>query len=231
MEWAEGLEREADSIESDRDALRWALGSISVLFDRRATATVSDRNFSAKILRWSEWVWRIIVPMQIVMFLMDVFSSKYLSYRIGSGLLAFSWIYWAISQILDELRNRKEPPLADRNARLLFGIENNMRRLTRFRSIRRWFPEFVTVTICVGVILRFSGGILENSIWTGFVVIGGVIVIWIQCMDTPKKIQARIDRMNALITEGPPVNMKRPFKRLHSDHWGRPLTSKPESNL
>lgn len=35
-EWAEGLEREAEVIESDWAALRWAIGSTRVLLDRRA---------------------------------------------------------------------------------------------------------------------------------------------------------------------------------------------------
>ena len=51
-----------------------------------------------------------------------------------------------------------------------------------------------------------------------------IFFVWLALYppDTPAKIQSRIERMDALIAEGPQVNLKRSVKRLQSDHWGRP---------
>ena len=40
-EWAEGSERETAVIESDLAALRWALGSMCILLDRREAPMIS----------------------------------------------------------------------------------------------------------------------------------------------------------------------------------------------
>jgi hypothetical protein len=58
-EWAEGLEREANVIENDWAALRWALGSTRVLFDRReATIHSLDEvpDATQKFLNAAAWI-------------------------------------------------------------------------------------------------------------------------------------------------------------------------------
>ena len=54
-EWAEGLEREAAVIESDWAALRWSIGSMRVLLDRRAARLTSLDEVPAATQKLVDW--------------------------------------------------------------------------------------------------------------------------------------------------------------------------------
>jgi hypothetical protein len=75
----------------------------------------------------------------------------------------------------------------------------------------------------MGFVLAFRG---EGHLWGRF--IGFVLILLCSLPDTPAKIQSRIERMDTLIAEGPPADLTLPDKRLHSDHWGRSQTPKPD---
>jgi hypothetical protein len=46
--------------------------------------------------------------------------------------------------------------------------------------------------------MSFEGA---DGIFTGFVIAGGAIVVWLLCLDTPEKIQVRLMRVNERIAE------------------------------
>jgi hypothetical protein len=113
--------------------------------------------------------------------------------RAGAGPMAFGWAYWATTSVLGWLRERNAPPLSDIQATTLFLREELERRLERFRSVRRWFPILATVAIFSGYFLTFGGVSLISS---GVVIAGGLFAIRLQCLESPKRIQGRIERMD-----------------------------------
>jgi hypothetical protein len=137
-----------------------------------------------------------------------------------------TWGYGAACSVFDWLRERWQPPISDIVAYRLFLREGLDIKLARYRTVRRWFPVLASLSGLMGFVLAFQG---EGHLWGRFIGFG--LILLFSLPDTPAKIQSRIERMDARIAEKLPVNMKLPAKRLYSEHWGRSLTSKQESNL
>jgi hypothetical protein len=121
-----------------------------------------------------------------------------------------TWGYGAACSVSDWLRERWQPPPSDIQAYRLFLREGLELKLARYRTVRRWFPEFANLAGWVGLFLIFG-----DHFWVYF-----MAVLWLSLHrpDTPAQIQSRIERMDALIARVQQVG----FKRLQSDHWGRP---------
>lgn len=228
-EWAEGLEREAAVIESDWAALRWAMGSTRVLLDRRVNPVGALREAASRPLMW--WVWPIVMVIQIIVNSADALRAYNWHDRIAYGLISFGWMYWSTFSLADWLWQRNAPPDSDIEASWRFRRMTLERQLQQIRSVRRWYALLVPLSMCTGFAMTSEGNGAWGTVSTGVVIVTGAIAIWMLCLDTPSKLEARLRRVNERIAAGPPVNLKLNGKRLHSEHWGRPLTSKQGSNL
>jgi hypothetical protein len=115
-EWAEGLAREVTFIEGDGTALRWALGSVRVLFDRSAPInSLADALAIAKKYVKSVrggGAGLIIVITQGPWYAYRFFHATSPHMRAGCAMVVFSAIA-AIILLLIEWRKMKEPPSDD----------------------------------------------------------------------------------------------------------------------
>ena len=113
-EWAEGLEREAEVIESDWAALRWALGSTRVLLDRRRAPLTSLDEIPAETQKLVEMARKhvgILLAMSTTFGLIDLlgfFRARSNMGRAGASLVVLAWIL-AGTYLLMERRRLKEP--------------------------------------------------------------------------------------------------------------------------
>jgi hypothetical protein len=198
-EWAEGLAREADFVKDDWAALAWEIGSTRVLLDRRVAPAGNCGNVPSRPPLWRVWLISIVV--QILTSCIFAFRGTDWQDRIGWGLVAFGWVYWAACQVIDWLSERNAPPISDIESYRLFSRAKLERRLKRYTSVRRWFPVLATVSMCTGLALTLEDGSLWGRVLVGFVVAGGTFAIWLQCLDSPAKIQVRLERVNMRVAE------------------------------
>ena len=211
-EWAEAQARELAFIPSDWAALRWSLGNARVLLDRRATSRseIPARPSYINVICWLLYLEGCIWACG------KMLTSTDWPRRVGWGLCLLACGYWAACSVFDWLRERWQPPTSDIQAYRLFLREGLELKLARYRTVRRWFPDLVNLFAWAGYVLIVRGevhfwGYFCASVWMGLHPI----------MDTPAKIQARIERINDRIAR---AAKQVGFKRLHSDHWGRPQT-------
>jgi hypothetical protein len=196
-EWAEGLAREVEFIGGDWRALGWALGSVRVVLDPRATAARrGDRPWP---LLW--WAWPFFESIQILSNSVDALRASNWHDRIASSLIAFGWMGWATYSVTDWLWRRNEPPISDIHAYRLFSRATLERRLGRYRSLRRWLPLVVPVSMCTGFVMSLEAGGELGRISTGFVIAVALVAVWMLCLDTPAKIETRLARVNERLAE------------------------------
>jgi hypothetical protein len=211
-EWAEAQSRELAVVENDWAALSWALGSAQVLLDRRGTSR-SEIPARPSYLYVIFWLFCLEACLWTCA---KMLTSTVWTQRLGWGLLLLTWAYCATCSVFNWLRERWQPPLSDIQAYRLFLREGLELKLTRYRTVRRWFPVCAGFCGWLGWLLIVRG---EVHFWGYF-----VCLVWLLLnpLDTPAKIQSRIERMDALIAKWRPGNLKFDVKRVHSDHWGRP---------
>jgi hypothetical protein len=212
-EWAEGLENEVEFIDSDWRALAWSLGSVRVLLDRRATAGTGSGVAVRGPSRLDVLIWLLYLSVGLN-FCVFMLTSTGLRQRVGWGLALLACGYWATCSVFNRLRDRRQPSTSDIVAYRLFLREGLALKLARYRTVRRWFPALASLAGWVGYLLIAGGQNLFGGFFVAMVWMGG------HPLDTPAKIQGRIERMDALIAQAQQAGLK--LKRVHSDHWGRP---------
>jgi hypothetical protein len=216
-EWAEAQSRELTFIPSDWVALRWSLGSTRVLLDRRAAPIGPGSELPARpsLIDVSGWLLYLNAGIWACA---KMLTAADWPRRVGWGLVLLGLGYWAACSVLDWLRERWQPPASDLPAYRLFLLEGLELKLARYRTVRRWFPILAYLSAWVGYSLIVRG---EVNFW-GYFFAG----VWLSLhpIDTPAKIQERIERMDA---QARSVNLRLNPTRLHSDHWGRSQTPRP----
>ena len=219
-EWAEGLEREVAFIDSDWRALMWAIGSVRVLLDRPATVAPGSEHphRAPSVLDWSKWISYLSVGLESCT---KILASTGWPQRMGWCLVLLGVTYWTSRSVLDWLRERWQPSPSNFSAYTLFLREGLELKLARYRTVRRWFPAIASWSIALGYWLIFPDRV---DIFWGLFNLVCLSLIW---LDTPAKIQSRIELIDAQIAQGPPVNLTLNLKPLHSDHWGQPRTPDP----
>jgi hypothetical protein len=199
-EWAQGLAREVAFIENDWSALGWVISSTRVLLDRRKEQIGAPSENSSKWPRpvnWSVWLALFMISFNDCI---DLLKATYWQQRMGAGLAAFCWAYWTAASILKWRRERNAPPLGDVQATRLFQREGLERSLERSRSIRRWFPTFVTVAFCSHFVLTYES---VRPVLTGVVIAAAFFAIVLaSSLNSPKQIQEQIERLDTLIAGG-----------------------------
>jgi hypothetical protein len=194
-EWAEGLAREVEFIESDWRALAWAIGSTRVLLDRKTSSLGSGQKIQRPPF-W--WAWPICIGACAFSYSVSALRANCWHDRISSGLIAFGWILWGALSFATWLRERNQPPISEIRAYQQFSKMTLERRLERYRSMRRWLPLLVPVSMVTGFAMSSPGQGEWGHISTGFIVAAGAIAIWLLCLDTPAKIELRLARWNRI---------------------------------
>jgi hypothetical protein len=218
-EWAEAQAREIEFIRSDWAALGWAIGSMRVVLHRSVIPAGSQKGASKRAPRW--WMWPYWLAFMIPINVLDACGASNWHDRIAYSLIAFGWTYCATLSVADWLWKRNEPPIADLQAYRLFTRATLERRLERYRSVRRWFPLSIPISMCIGFVMTEGGSGWGHMRHTAEFVMAGTIAVWLMCLETPAKIQSRIERMDGRIATAPQIfNLELNVKRLHSDHWG-----------
>jgi hypothetical protein len=218
-EWAEGLAREVEFIGSDWSALGWAIGSFQVVLNRRE-ASIGSGSKPARPSRLDVMFWLLYLEMCFWSGTRMLTATGW-QQRLGWGLALLACGYWAACSVLNWLRDRWQPSTSDIEAYRRFLREGLELKLSRYRTVRRWFPSLANFSGWVGYLLIRG----EVHFW-GYFILGWLLILPLH-LDTAANIQGRIERMDALIAEGQPVNLRLNGKRLHSDHWGRPHPETP----
>ncbi|HKO19394.1 MAG TPA: hypothetical protein VJU82_10965 [Acidobacteriaceae bacterium] len=187
-EWARGLRAELDVVESDWSALRWALGSLRVLLRRQ--------------LYREPYSW---LPTALFLYYyVTQTSSALLSMRKSHGtvlagdlLICAGWQYWLVFWSSARLRERARPDPADRLATLMYVREGLERKLARYRTIRRWFPQLALSSMCAGYLLRYRA-ILPGAqvVFPVFAAVGIAVI----SLDTPGKVRQQIAKLDGRIS-------------------------------
>jgi hypothetical protein len=105
-EWAEGLAREVDFIQSNWGALLWSMGSLRVLLDRRSTPIRTYDDLKPLIKKFEESirstrVMLIITAFSAFFYWLDFSVAKSSSSRIGFAMIAMSWTAMGIQSFLE----------------------------------------------------------------------------------------------------------------------------------
>ena len=199
-EWADGVTREVEFIESDWAALGWALGSTRVLLSRRARQQNAVPDAHAKFMSATDYLVNAgTLGMQII-FALDVIHPSSPMERIGASLMLMGWTYWDVTRFLRWSRERQVPPTEDIRATALFRRENLERRLRSARPIRRILPTLMALAYFAGTALKFRAvGI--SPIFTYLVAAACAFVVRLLWLDTPEKVQTRIARFEETAVE------------------------------
>jgi hypothetical protein len=213
-EWAEGLAREVQFIESDWRAIVWALGSTRVLLERRSASAAQGKRRRPEVMDWSGWAWYGVLAFD---FAIDAAVAKNWQVRAGSALVALGWAYFGTRSVTAWLREGDDP--TDLAARELHARGLLVEKLARARTIWRWIPTVVIYAMYGGFLLAHLNPIL--SPWRQrLLMLLTVLASTILSEDTTAKIEARIRRLDERIARARQISST-PM-RLYSDHWGRP---------
>lgn len=191
-EWARALRAELDVIESDWAALRWATSSLRVL--RR------------KPLYGEPYAW---FPTAVFLYYYATQTlSALLNMRKSHGpvlagdlLICAGCQYWLVVWSSARLRERARPDPADRVATLIYVREGLERRLARYRTIRRWFPQLAMASMGAGYVLRDRALPGAQVVLPIFAVAAFAAVIVVVSLDTPGKVRQRIAELDDRISQ------------------------------
>src|ERR1700721_660874 len=172
-EWAEGLAREVTFIESDWAALRWSLGSIRVLFDRREAPIGSLDEVPAQFQKFASrfmynalgmWFPICMGPLSVIL----LFHPRSETARFGSALIVFAsisgLIFWLVQR--HELKQQLIDDVLDDTFRCGVAYKAALRRI----GSAIWIPAFVFVSFWMGWLQErggFRASPFFNSIFIG----------------------------------------------------------------
>jgi hypothetical protein len=158
-EWAEGLARELEFIEDDWSALRWALGSVRVLFNYRpapiqsfAELTCAAEKFAERkryavndlwLTRNLQWLYMLLLAL---LRLSDFFHAVDARVRAAYGILILGLLMLAIYACI----RSKEPVVPDRDdvlATIQF-YKKELARSSSLSSIDFWI--FIVASLLIG---------------------------------------------------------------------------------
>ncbi|HEV2646474.1 MAG TPA: hypothetical protein VGU46_08940 [Acidobacteriaceae bacterium] len=193
-EWAEGFAREIEFIDSDWRALAWAIGGTRVLLKRRSDVRPKEKQGTGFVLLP---VWALDVAMGTLFGLQAVFMKSWQE-RVGYVVVALGWEYFATVSLKQWQKERNEPVFPDAMVRRMHLRAVLEQRLERYSTWRRWSSPVVTVAMGCGFVLAIKD--ISQGLNLGVVAFTAV-AIWLQCLDSPAKIQLRLNRMNELIAE------------------------------
>lgn len=204
-EWAEGLAREADFIESDWKALAWSLGSVRVLFSYREAPLRSLEDLSTEAGKYAErmrhrfggssdaiWIGNLI---QMLIWSIHLAVAKRLQDRIGYFLLVFGFVTMTIhAWILS--RKAYDVPDRDDSAGLVQYYKTGLERVSSLQSLT--FLVYVSFLLFVGVGFTIVLKTHFSKFLIGFLWIA-IIVLFFQKRQNNLR---RLEEIEAILREG-----------------------------
>jgi hypothetical protein len=201
-EWAEGMAGEAAYIEGDWAALRWALGSLRILPDRRpaplrtlAEARNAALNFVERMRQGSRFTYFLVCgPFQVIQF----FFARNSYQRVACALAIFAsiicWTLW-----LTDRRRLKDPANDETYDDDLQSALLYRRELERDK-VAVWIPMIVCCLWLFGMSIKdglwvSTHRVLDNVIFS--LLIFGAFALR-QCL---RNYRRRIDELDALLAE------------------------------
>lgn len=203
-EWAEGLAREVDFIQSDWGALLWSLGSLRVLLDRRPAPirTYDDlRPLVEKFVKAASQtrVFIFVAASQLLLFGPRFFESGSAAKHAGVAMIA---VAYATSGIYVTIEWRiKKNLLADKDLPELIGYyrDHLEKQVNLFRSSQWWMGIYMLLLVYPGIMLtspRYrSGWFLYFLILFAFAIIGFQLY-------ARRNARKRLEELDALLATG-----------------------------
>ncbi len=204
QEWAHALARELDFIEDDWSALRWALGSVRILFNYRpapirsfADLTRAAESFAerkryavndlwlARNLRW------INMLLPALWMLPDLFHAVDAQLRTAHGMLILGLLLFAIYGFL----HSKEPVVPDRDdvPATIHFYKKELARSSSLTSIDFWV--FVVASALTIIAEAWAPALISKIFLIVFL---GILGLFLQ---TQRNNRRRLHQIEALLKE------------------------------
>jgi hypothetical protein len=204
-EWAEGLARETDFIESDWSALAWALGSTRVLLHYREAPLGSLADLpaaaqkSADLRRRGSVAWIMFFSHALIYG--DRFShASNWSERAGCSLVVFGALSLGMITLLQWRNRQRVPPDDDIAALIQFYWSNLESMRDLYRSPRAWIVGVASVSYSAGLMLGERGGILAHPGWDAAIGLSWVGLALLVLHGRRTNVR-RLERLEALLAE------------------------------
>jgi len=162
-EWAEGLAREADFVESDWKALAWSLGSTRVLFSYREAPLRSLDDLSTEAGKYAErmrhrfsstggiWIGNLL---QALCWIVILAMSKHLHERIGYSLVVSGFVMLTIHTLMLR-RKGYDVPDRDDSTGMIQYYKTGLERACSPNTLS--FIAAVSFVLFVGALFVVSG--------------------------------------------------------------------------
>ena len=198
-EWAEGLAREAEFIEDDWSALRWAIGSTRVLLDRREAPMRSLADVAAKGRQLSELGNKegsgYLLMLVSIPYLLKLLVGRGLPERIGAGLVVVAGVY--IGGIV-LLQQRKRQVLYDRAEDLTQYCKLELERQREFLKSGLGRSIFFALGFYFLGIMFSQERVRVDPLWAAFCATGWIVVMGLG-LRRRRQVQRQIDEVDAVL--------------------------------
>lgn len=202
-EWAEGLAREADFVESDWKALAWSLGSVRVLFSYREAPLRSLEDLSTEAEKYAErsrhrfgstdaiWIGNLIYTLCWSVHLM---VAKRFQDRIGYSLIALGYVTLTIHTLILS-RKAYDVPDRDDSAGIVRYYKTGLEGVCRLNSLSFLIDASFMTFVGVGFTIVYKGQLLEFLI--GFVWIVNIVLFFQKRQNNLR----RLEEIEAILRE------------------------------
>jgi hypothetical protein len=203
-EWAEGLEREAAVIESDWAALRWSIGSMRVLLDRRPAPFTSLGEVPAetqKLVETTRWRAGFVLAMSIMQgffYSLRFFHFMNSLQRIGCALVVLGSVL-AGTYSLMERRRLKEPWKDDIYDDLMACISFYKEQLKRFDSLWIYLSFFLCWVLGESMYDGAYGDVFE--VVCSWILVGMLLYMLLVMHQRKRNNLRRIKEIDSLLAE------------------------------
>ena len=198
-EWAEGLAREAEFIEDDWSALRWAIGSTRVLLDRREAPMRSLADVAAKGRQLSELGNKegagYLLMLVSIPYLLKLLVARGLPERIGAGLVVVAGVY--IGGIV-LLQQRKRQVLYDRAEDLTQYCKLELERQREFLKSGLGRSIYFALSFYFLGIMFSQARVRVDPLWAAYCVAGWILVMALG-LRRQRQVQRQIDEVDAVL--------------------------------
>jgi hypothetical protein len=206
-EWAEGLAREVAFIESDWAALRWSLGSIRVVFDRRETPIGSLDEIPGRFTEFANFsiyaraaLWWPIIQgpfTALELLIRRNVHSLYGSSSLGTSFIIFACVCMLIVWLIERQRLKRQMT-DDVMGDVLISAMAYKTALARHCSFI-WIPTIVITLFWAGRAMEQGGFRAHPFLSSIYIVIGISYVLALRLVQ--RIFQRRIERLDVLLAE------------------------------
>jgi hypothetical protein len=202
-EWAEGLAREAEFIEDDMSALRWAMGSTRVLLDRREAPITSLADVPDAAQHLSKLVRKGTVTYAFLFMLVFIYALRLLNaggssqQRISCGVAVLTAISLGVVDFIQRRTQRATQAEDVGTWALYYRSELERQRDFYFNGSAIHFESFAFF-IFIGCVFAQDGGVRGNPIFFAYQVL--VYLFWESFIYWRRwQFQHRIDELDAIV--------------------------------